>query len=208
MKVFSSIGRALIGLGFVGAIGCMQAGPSFAGVQDSVFFISPDGGNVAFDVRDVSRREVLGQLLRSKAIELEWVDSTFAEERISGAFKGSTDAVLQRLLAQTDFVVVYARDGDQSRIARLIVVGKTAASPKSVELSGTNRGAAPPPAGHVPGFTPATGTIALTPPSPADLAGPLFVPAPAGTAAPALIPPSEADKVLPPLISQGPTTTR
>ena len=126
MTRFGTLKRALIKVGFAAAIGCMQASPGIAGVQDSVFFINPDGSNVAFDVRDVSRREVLDRLLTSKSIELEWVDAAAGDERISGAFRGSTDDVLQRLLAQTDFVVVYGRDGDKTRIARLIIVGKAA----------------------------------------------------------------------------------
>ena len=138
MNRLSGFNRALIGLGVAAAIGCMLTGPGSAGVQDSVFFVSPDGGNVAFDVRDVSRREVLHRLLNSKAVELEWVDRAYADERISGAFNGSTDAVLQRLLAQTDFVAVYDRDGGKARIARLIIVGKAASPSKSVGLQGTS----------------------------------------------------------------------
>lgn len=209
MNRLSGFNRALIRLGVVAAIGCLLTGPGFAGVQDSVFFVSPDGGNVAFDVRDVSRREVLHRLLNSKAIELEWVDPAYADERISGAFNGSTDAVLQRLLAQTDFVAVYDRDGGKSRIARLIIVGKAASPSKSVGLQGTvglqatNAPAsllAPPPtpaAAEAPAFKPASGSIALTSPSPADLAVPLIVPAPAGTKAPVLVPPSAADLARP-----------
>src|SRR6185295_19156490 len=97
--------RTLIKVGFAAAIGCLQASPGMTDVQDSVFFISPDGSNVAFDVRNVSRREVLDRLLTNRSIELEWIDAAVGDERISGSFKGSPDTVLQRLLAQTDFVV-------------------------------------------------------------------------------------------------------
>src|SRR5439155_18613137 len=100
-------------------------GPGVAGVQESSFYISPDGNSVAFDVREVSRREVLNRLLRTKSIEQEWIDSAFADEPISGSFRGSADAILRRLLAQTNYVVVYGRDGDQSRIGRLIILGKS-----------------------------------------------------------------------------------
>ena len=213
MNRSSGFNRALIRLGAVATIGCLLASPGFAGVQDSVFFVSPDG-NVAFDVRDVSRREVLQRLLSSKAIELEWVDPVYADERISGAFNGNADTVLQRLLAQTDFVVVYNRDGGISRVARLIIVGKAASPSKSAGLLGINppppnlpvapppaapalAPAPPPVAAEAPALRPASGSIALTPPSAADLAVPLIVTAPAGTKAPALVPPSAADLARP-----------
>jgi len=115
-----------------------------------------EGQNVAFEVRDLSRREVLQRLLQNRGIVLEGVDPAFAEERISGAFYGSIDAVLQRLLAQTNFVAVYKREGGTSRIARVIIVGKAASQPTS-GLPGPRAPAllAPPPL-----------------PSPADLARP------------------------------------
>jgi hypothetical protein len=179
----------------------MQASPGFAGVQDSVFFISPDGSNIAFDVREVSRREVLDRLLVSRAIELDWVDSGFGDEKISGVFKGSADSVLQRLLAQTDFVAVYDRNGEKSRIARLIIVGKASSQSKQATVPAlpgieantplsTGDGPAPP-------LKPVSGAADFTLPSPRDLAMPLFVPAPPGTPAPTLVPPSAADAALP-----------
>lgn len=191
MKTVFGLRRAAIGLGFVAVFGALQAGPSLAGIQDSVFFVSPDGSSVAFDVRDVSRREVLSRLLRSKEVELEWIDSAFAEERITGAFKGSTDAVLQRLLAQTDFVVVYARDGERSRITRLIIVGKGGAPSKAIELPKLDRKAIVPASGEAPKLVPG-GTFTLNPPSPADLALQPLAPVPPGAAASPLVPPPSA----------------
>ena len=202
MTRLGTLKRALIKVGFAAAIGCMQASPGIAGVQDSVFFINPDGSNVAFDVRDVSRREVLDRLLTSKSIELEWVDAAAGDERISGAFRGSTDDVLQRLLAQTDFVVVYGRDGDKTRIARLIIVGKAASRSKSAQL-GEKPATALPGTPQPPALTPVGGTAEFKPPTPQDLATPLFVPAPAGTAAPTLVPPSGAGVALPLLAPPG-----
>ena len=160
MKRLRAFNRTLIGLGVVVAMGCLLAGRGSAGVQDGAFSISSDGGgNVAFEVRDLSRREVLQRLLQSRGIVLEGVDPAFAEERISGAFYGSIDAVLQRLLAQTNFVAVYKREGGTSRIARVIIVGKAASLP----TSGLPGPRAPP-------------LLAPPPPplpSPADLARPL-----------------------------------
>jgi hypothetical protein len=186
--------RAAIGLGFVAAFAAMHAGASLAGVQDSVFFISPDGSHVAFDVRDVPRREVLSRLLRGEAVELEWGDSAMAEERITGAFKGTIEAVLQRLLAQTDYVVIYANDGGRSRIARLIIVGKGGAPSQTIQLP------KPAPsiitgAGEAPKLAPGT-PIYLTPPPPArplvpaPAEAPMALPLPSAAAHPLSIPPS------------------
>jgi hypothetical protein len=103
MSRLCSFNRALVRLAILAATAWSLVGPTAAGVQDSVFSIAADG-SVAFDVRDVARREVLQRLVQGRAVELEWVDPAFADERITGVFNGSADAVLQRLLAQTDFV--------------------------------------------------------------------------------------------------------
>jgi hypothetical protein len=195
-----------------------------AGVQDSVFSVGADG-TVAFDVRDVARRDVLQRLVQGRAVELEWVDPTFADERITGVFNGSADAVLQRLLAQTDFVAVYDRQGGKPRIARLIIVGKAASPGKAVTLQGTITplpqspgppsstgppAAAPdlvppplltaPPTGagtEASALKPASGPVSVALPSPSDLAVRLIAPAPAGAKAPALVPPSAAERAFP-----------
>ena len=194
MNRLSGFYRTLIGLGIVALIGCMLTAPGSAGVEDSVFSVSHDGNNVAFDVRDVSRREVLQRLLQSRAIEVEWVDAAYADERISGAFNGSPDAVLQRLLAQTDFVAAYNRDGGLSRITRLIIVGKATSSSKFVGLQGTIAAAA----------TPKPRSITIAPPTPADLMTPLYIPVSPGTVTPPLVAPLAVDKSLPLLVPQSP----
>src|SRR4249920_2972490 len=129
-------GRVLLAVSIVAAIGCASAGPTFAGIQDSVFFIAPGGTSVAFDVRDVPRREVVDRLLAGRAIAHEWLDDALADERISGTFNGGAEAVLQKLLAPTNFVVVYERGGDTPRISRLIVIGKATGQQKAPELAG------------------------------------------------------------------------
>lgn len=198
---------ASIGLGLVAAMACLSPGPGAAGVQDSVFLTNPDG-NVSFDVRDVSRREVLDKLLAGKRIELEWADSAIGDEKISGAFKGSTESVLLRLLAQTDYVAVYDRDGgDVPRIARLIIVGKgsskpgSAGSPNFIIASQPAAGGATPPAAAPADatalFKPFSGAADFTPPSAADQAATLIRPAPAGETAPPLVPPSAAELAKP-----------
>jgi hypothetical protein len=200
--------RALIGLGFVAVLGCMQAGPGIAGMRESTFYVSPDGSTVAFDVHGVSRRDVLDQLLQNQSIEPEWVDAAFADELISGTFKGSTDAVLQRLLAQANFVAVYAPDGDG--LARLIIVGRSTPqtnptglardTPPPGNATDTPLAMPPPPAdGQAAAMTPpAPGSEApaLVPPTSSDRASPLMVPA-QGMVVPLMVPPSPSEATLP-----------
>jgi hypothetical protein len=201
MSWFGSFHRLLVRSGVLAASAWWLASAGLAGVQDSVFSVGADG-NVAFDVRDVARRDVLQRLLQGRAVEVEWVDPAFADERITGVFSGSADAVLRRLLAQTDFVAVYDGQGGKPRIARLIIVGKATSPGKTLEREGIN---APPlltapPMGagtEASALKPASGPVSVTPPSPADVAVRLIDPAPAGAKAPALVPPSAADRAFP-----------
>jgi len=174
--------RPLIKLGALALMSCMQSGPGIAGARESTFYVSPDGLEVVFDVHDVSRREVLDRLLYSQAIEHEWVDAAFAEERISGTFKGSTDTVLQRLLAQANFVAVHAPDGDG--LVRLIIVGRAMPQPNPAGAGGT-------PPRNV------TDTPLATPPPVADGQAAAMAPPAPGSVAPALVPPSSSDRELP-----------
>jgi hypothetical protein len=217
-----SFNRALVRLAIVAATAWSLAGPVSAGVQDSVFSVGADG-TVAFDVRDVARRDVLQRLVQGRAVELEWVDPAFADERITGVFNGSVDAVLQRLLAQTDFVAVYDRQAEKPRIARLIIVGKAASPGKAVTLQGTIAplpqapgtpssagppAAAPalvppqPPPTEAPASRPPSRSIAMTPPSPEDLARPFYRLPPPDLRPPAFVPPP--NNALPLLVPRGP----
>src|SRR5712691_6410132 len=122
---FQACSKLCAVLGAVLVVGCIHAAVGFAGVQDSRFVISPDGAFVDFDVRDVPRREVMTKLFADKGIKLEWLTSSFGDERISGTFKGSHADVVQQLLAQSNFVVV--RDpGGENRISRLVIIGPAA----------------------------------------------------------------------------------
>ena len=142
-----ALAGALVALGIVAGIGGMPVGPASAGIRESAFFIAPDGASVVFDVRDVPRREVVDRLLAGRAVVLEWLDDALADEPITGVFNGSAEAVLQRLLAQANFVVVYDRSGDQPRISRLTILGKAAKQHRAPDLAG-------------PGPLPAPGTTA------------------------------------------------
>ena len=175
MRTLHALAGALVALGIVAGIGGVPVGPAFAGIRESAFFIAPGGASVAFDVRNVPRREVVDRLLAGRAVVLEWLDEALADEPITGVFNGSAEAVLQRLLAQTNFVVVYDRSGDQPRISRLTILGKAAKQHRAPALAG-------------PGPLPAPGTMAPA----------AAVPAPPVT--PLLIPPPPSDKAAPPPI--------
>jgi hypothetical protein len=223
MSRVCSFNRALVRLAILAATAWWLASPGLAGVQDSVFSVGADG-TVAFDVRDVARRDVLQRLVQGRAVELEWVDPAFADERITGVFNGSVDGVLQRLLAQTDFVAVYDRQAGKPRIARLIIVGKAASPGKAVTLQGTIAPALqspgppsatgppggapapalapPPPPPEAPAARPPSRSIAMTPPTPEDLTRPFYrLPTP-DMRPPAFVPPP--NNALPLLVPRGP----
>ena len=183
-----ALAGALMALGI--GIGGIHVGPSVAGVRESAFFIAPGGASVVFDVRDVPRREVVDRLLAGRAVVLEWLDEALADEPITGVFNGSAEAVLQRLLAQTNFVVVYDRSGDPPRISRLTILGKATKQHRPPELTGPGplpAPGAPAPAGAVP-TPPAATAPALIPPLPSDKAAPPPMLPSAGATAPNLVP--------------------
>jgi hypothetical protein len=100
--------NVLLGMLWAGACsGLICANVAFAAVQDSRFEFSADGTSVDFDVRDVSRREVLSRLFAGTDIEVKWVSSAFADEPMSGRFNGTSAAVARQLLGQTNFVIVH-----------------------------------------------------------------------------------------------------
>jgi hypothetical protein len=175
MKTLRALSRGLINFGSIGVILSMHVSISFADIQDSVFYISPDGTAVAFEVRDVPRREVVDRLLSSKAIAIKWLDRSLAEERVSGAFKGDFDSVLRRLLANMDFVAV-SDNGEKFRISRITVVGRSTSKSTQNPDIGTAQlraeGLQAPVLTALPPKSPA-----LLPPSPSDR-GPLIVSAP------------------------------
>lgn len=172
-----------------------------AAVQDSVFFISPDGMTANFNVKDVSRREVLDRLFAGKKIRLEWRSQTTADEPITGVFQGPVASIARQLLAQTDFVTVYDGNKDHSRITRVVIIGKSMdkqtpsadASAIGSELSGTvaNAPNANPAAAYEAG-------LAIRPLTPAELAE-IKVPKAVTEMAPAIVPVMEsAPQILPP----------
>lgn len=190
--------RAPVLAGIVAVLALALTMPATAGFRDSVFFISPDGTRVAFDVHNVARREVFDQLLANKGnkgILLRWKDEALAEEPISGTFSGTIDEVLQRLLADFEFEAVYGLKGDKSRIGQLTIGGRTAA-PRPSGLADI-RGATPPPvAALAPVLTAVQGDAGFRPASASDAAVVLLRPA-ASEIAPPLVPPALAERAAP-----------
>jgi len=113
-------------------IGVTAANSVSAAVQDSRFEFSPDGANVAFEVSDVSRREVLDRLFAGTGIEVKWLNAAFANEPISGTFGGDRSAVARVLLSQTNFVIGY---DDKARLARVVIVGPSGKEPNASALA-------------------------------------------------------------------------
>ncbi len=106
---------------------CVVAGPigvAVAAVAESRFTISPDGAHVDFAVREVPRRDVLERLFADRGIKLEWLDRAFADESISGTFKGTPTSVARHLLDRANFVIVYGRKDDTFQISRIVVIGR------------------------------------------------------------------------------------
>jgi len=106
-----------------------------AGVEDSRFEISPDGASVEFDIRDMSRRDVLNHLFAGSDLQINWSNATFAEGRIRGKFTGTPAAVVRQLLAQTNFVIVRDGSNEESRVVRLVVVGPAQGEQSSAGLA-------------------------------------------------------------------------
>jgi len=104
------------------AAGLIIAPAAFAGIEDSRFDISADKATVNFEVKDVSRREVLQRLFAGTRTELKWVDEAYADEQIVGNFNGSQDAVLFALLKQAEFVASYDKKGE---LERVVILGPT-----------------------------------------------------------------------------------
>ena len=167
-----TVGRSCAGL----VIALAFATAAFASVQDSRFTISSDRTSVDFDVRNVSRREILRQLFADSGIALDWWNQSFAEELISGTFQGPPSRVAGQLLSHADFVVVYR--GEQREISRLIILGPAATEQAAAKLSGIDAAMRPSAARHR--------RLALIAP-PDDAVAPSLVP-PADARAPSLAP--------------------
>jgi hypothetical protein len=110
----------------------LVVGSSGAGLADIRLEFSSDGKKVDFEVRDTARREAMKQLFSGSPVEIKWVSTAFSEQRIGGKFSGTPVAVVQQLLAGTNFLVVHRDENEVSRVVQLVIVG-----PSTRELSST-----------------------------------------------------------------------
>jgi hypothetical protein len=130
----------------------LSANIAFAAIEDSHFGVSPDGTSIEFELRDVSRREVLDRLFAGQDIKLDWVNAAVANENISGNYGGSLSQVTRQLLGPLNFILVYDGVTPGSRLTRVVVVGRGSgvASPSlavlEAEMQKAGRPVAPVPA--------------------------------------------------------------
>ena len=199
------------GLGCAVAVMAALSAPVFpagAGINDSRFTVSADGRSVNFDVKSVSRRDVLTRLFGAKlngakSVEFKWLSPAAENELVSGTFSGSPGKVAYQLLSSTDFVVVYDRSGTSPRISRIVVLGPSsgqsngnarsaieAALPAVLPTAASQFHHGNPPSIQMPGMSPAPidAELPLKPVSGVDGAT-FYTPAPPGMPAPYIVPP-------------------
>jgi hypothetical protein len=109
----------------------VSASMALAAAESSRFDISA-GGAVEFDVRDVSRRDVMERLFAGTGIALKWTNPAFADAPISGQWNGTRAAVVRQMLTGTNFVIEY---DDKARLSRVIIVGPAATDAEPASLA-------------------------------------------------------------------------
>jgi hypothetical protein len=209
--------------------GLISAGMAFAAVQDSRFEINRDDMNVALEVQNIPRREVLERIFADTEVAFKWLNPAFADELVSGTFNGTMPGIARQLLAQTDFALVYERAGDESRIVQVLIVGRAqagqtapglAALAAALPLSDTSQAQSAKPKeirkAQSPGLSPIHADKALLVPEFRKSSGPLSFPArapsdvagsrpfPIASTGPAMLVPIPADTAPLPVPLQGP----
>jgi hypothetical protein len=123
---------------------------AFAGIQDSRFRIGTDGASVDFDLRNAPCRGMMSRLFGGTRIEIKWINSSSADEPMSGRSSGSPASVAKQALGQMGLAMVYGHGGNSLRTIQAIVgflrgegssarIAETAASMQPAE----NRNRAP-----------------------------------------------------------------
>ena len=185
--------------GVLGAWCALTYGLAFGGDQESRFDVSPDGARIDFDVRGVPRRDVLHRLFAGTGVEIKWVSSSYADERISGKFSGAASSVARELLARTNFVLVREHDDATSRVIRVVVVGPANGRPPAEALAAL--AAAMPALATAPAAPPTTTRSPIALPAwglGGEAAGPLKPPPPEAAPVPVTPPGAEAPRLIPP----------
>jgi hypothetical protein len=132
-----SLRGSLFNMGYMAGL-CIVISAGFVGAAfgQSRLEISPDGNHVEFDIRDVPRHEAMDDLFAEKGVKIVWNSSATAKETVTGKFSGTFASAVRRLLASTNFVIVYGRNEDKRRISHILVFGPASAgvSPRSARL--------------------------------------------------------------------------
>jgi hypothetical protein len=93
-------------------------------VDDSGIALEIDGRDwITLTVTGATRRLVLERLFAERAIEIEWRNKAFAQQAVHGRFSGPADTVARRLLARSDYVIVYTATDGESRMSRITILG-------------------------------------------------------------------------------------
>src|SRR6266545_3498405 len=100
--------RALIGmLLLVQAASSCLSRHAFAQALDSGAAVHLDQIQVTIEARGTTRRQLLQRLFTEAETRVEWIDKSLAEEVVHGTFTGRRSQIARRLLAATNFVLVY-----------------------------------------------------------------------------------------------------
>jgi len=166
-----------------------------AGAKTAALQVSQSNATVTLDVNGTTRRAVLGQLFNGSNISFEWLDAPAGDVAITGRFSGTAGEIARKLLSDTDFVVVYEKNGGQTqRISRVVIVGPSSGQPNATALAALERASVdtPSPKSAAPPAPVASNMdVPLRPVLDAD-AKIDIVPPPPGIVLPPLTPPADA----------------
>jgi len=90
----------------------------------------------AVETHGGTRRQILERAFAGSGVTLEWFDKKFADEAIEGGGDVTVETAATRLLARTNYIIVYDTSRDEPRMTRLLVLGRGLPSAKAAELQG------------------------------------------------------------------------
>src|SRR5262245_60273132 len=118
--MFISFQRFLAAVGFGTIAFCNTGAATEAPVP--TFEIAINGSEIKIQLAGMTRQAVLTELL-GKAAAVEWLGEPFADEPITGDYRGTTDQIVAALLDRYNFMIRYETHGTQHRISRIVVLG-------------------------------------------------------------------------------------
>lgn len=119
---------------FAIVLGCGY-GAAFAATSGPNVEVRTEGSSLRVSVRSTPRRAVLDHLFKDHQVAVSWQDSNFADEAITGEFRGTVAQVIRQLLGDSNYVMSY-----QTLVyrelwpARVLILGKNTGSE---QLSGS-----------------------------------------------------------------------